>query len=493
MEIKVKVDKERLKELTEKYKGAKGIILNKVDDWEDYFNKKPFEEKTRDVWIEEIKEHITFINVLYEYQQREKNKIAEIFTVGGQIKKLNELRPIFYDKSGLFWIWNQTKYKWELTDDIEILNMINAATGVDIINSKIRTEIINSLKQRGRLNIPKPIKKSWIQFKDKVYDINTGESFEASPNYFVTNPIPLGVSGDTSTPKIDEIFEQWVGKEHVETLKEICAYCILPDYPLSRIFCFVGIGMNGKSKFLELLRKFVGFENVCSTELDTLITSRFEVTRLHKKLICQMGETNFNVINKTSMLKKLTGQDLIGFEYKGKNPFEDVNYAKIIIATNNLPATTDKTIGFYRRWVIMDFPNIFSEKKDILLDIPEEEFNNLATFSVISLSKLLEKREFTNEGTIEQRMERYEAKSNFLEKFLVMFTEEDLNSYITKADFYKKLIAWSKENNHREMSETTVGLEMKKMGIESDRRNFSWMNDGKGGQARVWLGIKWKE
>jgi len=37
-----------------------------------------------------------------------------------------------------------------------------------------------------------------------------------------------------------------------------------------------------KSKFLELLRKFIGEPNICSTELDTLLTSRFEVTRLHK-------------------------------------------------------------------------------------------------------------------------------------------------------------------------------------------------------------------
>jgi phage/plasmid-associated DNA primase len=90
-------------------------------------------------------------------------------------------------------------------------------------------------------------------------------------------------------------------------------------------------------------------------------------------------------------------------------------------------------------------------------------------------------------------MERYESKSNFLEKFLKTFTEEDLNTFITKAEFYRRFIDWSKENNHREMSETTVGTTMKALGIDSGKQNFSWMNDGKGGQARVWLGIKWKE
>jgi putative DNA primase/helicase len=185
-----------------------------------------------------------------------------------------------------------------------------------------------------------------------------------------------------------------------------------------------------------------------------------------------MGETNFNEMSKTSILKKLSGGDLIGFEYKNKDPFEENNYAKIIIATNNLPTTTDKTIGFYRRWMIIDFPNQFSEKKDILKDIPEEEYEILAVKCLGILKDLLDKREFHNEGTIEERKEKYESKSNFLETFLYQFTIQDVNGHITKADFYKKFSSWSKENRHREMSEASVGLGMKKLGIDSERKYF---------------------
>jgi len=38
-----------------------------------------------------------------------------------------------------------------------------------------------------------------------------------------------------------------------------------------------------------------------------------------------------------------------------------------------------------------------------------------------------------------------------------------------------------------------VGLQMKKLGIESEKKHFAWLYDGKGGQARIWRGIKWKE
>jgi P4 family phage/plasmid primase-like protien len=421
-------------------------------------------------------------------------EVGKLYAPKGQAEIFNQLQPLFYDRAGCWWLWNEKMFKWEMVDEVDILNMIEEYTGKDIITPKERTIILNSLKQEGRKHIPKPIKLTWIQFKDKIFDIETGEQFKATSEYFVTNPIPWEIHNENveATPIMDKIFEEWVGKDYIKILYEILSYCLISDYPIHRLFCFIGAGLNGKSCFLRLMKKFIGEGNITATELDTLLTSRFEVTRLHKKLVCIMGETNFEEINHTSIIKKLTGQDLIGFEYKNKTPFNDLNYAKILIATNSLPTTSDKTVGFYRRWTIIDFPNTFSEEKDILNEIPEEEYSCLALKCCSILNDLLKTRKFTNEGTIEERTKKYEDKSNFLDKFIKEFVVEDVDGYITKADFYKQLNQWCKSNRHREISETALGLAMKKLGFEGSRKHFDWMNDGKGGQARIWLNINWK-
>jgi P4 family phage/plasmid primase-like protien len=355
----------------------------------------------------ELKTVYDFVTHEQKYGKRVEDVITSYINKQDLAQQIYKIQPYFYDKNSIWWFWNDSLKKWEIVDDTQILVMVSEKSNANTISSKDRTEIIESMKQFGRKKIPEAIKKNWVQFVDRIYDLSDGSFMDATPKYFVTNPIPWEVSGNPETPTIDKIFEEWVGEEYKQLLHEIVAYCLLPDYPINRLFCFIGSGMNGKSCFLNLLKKFVGDDNICSTELDTLLSSRFEVTRLHKKLVCFMGETNFDEISKTSMLKKLTGGDIIGFEYKNKTPFEDYNYAKILIATNNLPSTTDKTLGFYRRWCIIDFPNKFSEKKDILKDIPEEEYKNLATNCIITLNKLLKEREFTNEGTIEERAEKY--------------------------------------------------------------------------------------
>jgi len=406
-----------------------------------------------------------------------------------------EIKPLYYDKSKLWWAWDKDKFKWEVIDDTDILNIVNKLSFANTIKNQEKSEILESLKQQSRKNKPNPIDPYWIQFKETIVNIKTGEEFSASPKYFVTNPIPWSLNKERfiETPEMNRIFGEWVGKDYVKTLYEIIAYCILPSYPLHRIFCFIGGGMNGKSCFLTLLRNFIGKDNVCSTELDTLLNSRFEVTRLHKKLVCQMGETNFNEMKKTSMLKKLSGGDLIGFEYKRKDPFEEINYAKIIIATNNLPTTTDKTIGFYRRWMIIDFPNRFSEKKNILEDIPKEEYESLAVKSLGILHDLLKEKEFTKEGSIEDRMKKYEDHSDPLEKFLKEYTEEDVNSHIFKWEFDKRLNEWLNENRFRILSEVVIGKKMKQKGYEQGKVSSIWYEDDREikKQIRAWLGVKW--
>lgn len=437
-----------------------------------------------------------YSKIIEEEKEKFNPKTFKVFGRQGQAQVFFQEQPFFYDKGSLWWFWNKDDYKWEIVDEIDILNIIEETKGVDIISSKSRNEILNSLKQEGRKRIPKSIKPTWIQFKDQIIDIITGEKFKATPEYFVANPIPYKFHKDKyeDTPVMDRIFEEWVGKENIKTLYEILAFSLLPDYPINRIFCFVGAGMNGKSCFLNLLKKFVGVNNCTSTELDILVASRFEITKLHKKLVCIMGETNFNELSRTSILKKLTGGDLIGFEYKNKTPFDEKNYAKIIIATNNLPTTTDKTIGFYRRWMIIDFPNQFSEKKDILNDIPEEEYESLALKCCMILREILINRNFTNEGSIEERTKRYEEKSNPFDKFVREYCDsEDPDGFIFKFEFEKKFNDWCRENRFRQFSETAIGLKMKDKHIITGRKQSTWLIDGQNKTLRTWEGIKWKE
>lgn len=381
------------------------------------------EKDEQEVTLEEYKEQQKNLTVKKVISGYEDHNIIKLDNYLGNARQLYEVQPYFYDINSIFWLWDFKNNYYKITDEVRLIDLFDMRLRLagQTINFKVKTNYIEAFKRYGSRMIPKDAPTKWIQFKDKAYSISSGEYYDVQPNYFFTNPIPHELGYSEDTPIMDKLFKEWVGEENVQTLYEIIAYSTYRAYPIHLIFCLVGSGRNGKSCFLRLLSKFIGESNIVSTELDLLTghgSSRFESFKLYKKLICTMGETNFGIMNKSSMLKKLSGEDLIGFEMKNKNPFDGHNYAKLLIASNSLPTSQDTSEGFYRRWLIIDFPNEFPEGKDILKTIPDVEYNNLARKVCMILPGLLEKGMFSNQGTIKERQERYIAASNPLPLFI---------------------------------------------------------------------------
>jgi len=256
------------------------------------------------------------------------------------VNGLQEEVPIYFDNGKNFWMWNQDLKVYERIDETEIMVQITEHLDLTIYSKEFKNQILEGIRQTGRLRRVKPTKTGWIQFKNGVFDIETNRVFEAYPDNFFVSQIPHKLGDSEETPILDKLFEDWQG-DKAELLKEICAYCLVDDYPIQRIFAFIGPGSNGKGQFMKFLKRLVGFDNAIGTDLDRLSDSRFEASKLYKKKVAFVGETNYT-ISKTSMLKALTGGDTISGEFKGKDPFDFVNTAKIVIATNGLPVTTDR-------------------------------------------------------------------------------------------------------------------------------------------------------
>lgn len=422
-------------------------------------------------WIEEKGEVYTAPE---EPKRTRKKKPQQIFTRREQIESFWEEQPFFYDDSKIFWLWNNKEKKWVLSDEVNFLNSIQESLGIETIDSKTKNELVEGFKQVGRLHKPKPIKKSWIQFKDRIYDISNENNFAATPEYFVTNPIPYDLGSSEKTPIIDKLFIEWVGEEYKETLYEIVAYNTCPDKFMQRIFALCGGGSNGKGTFIKLNYKFLGDDNCVASEIKTLSESRFETAVLFRKLLCVMGEVSYSDLKNTNQIKKIAGEDKLSFEFKGKTPFTDENTATCICLTNSLPTTPDKSIGFYRKWLIIDFPNQFSEvKKGLITDIPKEEFENLAKKCLRILKELYESQKFTNEGDFEERMRRYEERSNPIIKFVEEHCIEEPSHNLSLREFTNHCNEYLKSKHLRVITANQIGKILRDEGFTVGNRTIN--------------------
>jgi len=404
------------------------------------------------------------------------------------VKDFWQLHPFFYDKSKIFWFWNENEYKFEIVDETDLMIDLDERLSFngETVNKNKKAQYIEAFKRVGRMNHPKETPISWIQFKDTIVDIKDGSIKKVTPKYFFTNPIPYKLGEKYETPVMDKLFEEWVGKKYVKTLYEIIAYCCYRGYPIQVLFSFCGSGRNGKSQFIKIIDKFIGKDNCASTELDLLLNNRFETFKLFKKLVCMIGETNFGILNKSSILKKLTGGDKIGFEKKNKDPFDEYNYAKPIIASNSLPSSDDTSDGFYRRWIIINFPNEFPEGKDIIETIPEIEYNNLAKKITEILPKLLQRGKFTNQGTIVERKKKYIEMSNPFALFIEKYCLKEIDYYVSYNKLYTQYIQYLQNNKKRAVKYKEFKTALQNEGLFIERTTL----DGKNGLFIIGIKLK---
>jgi len=430
-------------------------------------NKPPIEES-------ELKEKFSY----YKSKEKTKNNknTGDVFTRIGQAKAFIEKQPIYYSPEGLLWVWNFDRYCYEQKDEIALLNGIRKEMGVETVNSRLKAEILTALKQVGREQAPKIKPKGWIQFNDVLVNPKTLERVKADYTYLLTNPIPHKLGESEETPEIEKLLREWVVKDgvqdesYVQSLYECIAYSLTDDLFMQRIIALTGGGSNGKGTFLQVIGRLNGRDNCVSVDIKKLTNNNFAMSSIYKKLVAFAGEVGYGDLTNTNVLKKITGEDLIEYEFKGKTSFTDDCVTTFFIATNSLPTSPDKSVGFYRRWLVIDFPNIFDIKADILAGTSEQEYENLCLKSVNILEKLYETHKFTNEGNYVEREQKYEERSNPMPTFIEENCDEIPGEIIKLQAFGNKFNLWLKSKRLRVLNIRQVGKQLRDLGYETGKR-----------------------
>lgn len=392
-------------------------------------------------------------------------------------EELQKIIPFYFDESRNYWMWKKDLKYYKLIDETDILSCVRHNSREYVVNSTLKNEIIEGIRITGRERLVAPVENTWLRFNDKVYDLTTKQTFEPKPTHFFSAPIPHNIGKSLETPTIDKLFTDWMGDQK-EILYEIAAYCLVDAYPIHRMIILFGGGANGKSQYMDFLTRLVGEHNTTTTDLEMLMKSRFESAKLYKKKLALIGETNFSVIKDTAKIKKITGSDMVSGEFKQKKPFDFLNTAKVIVSSNSIPESLDKTDAFYRRTIILEFKNKFTVDTPIIDTIPEFEYENLV-FKLLehTLPPLLARGKFKNEGTIEEKTEKYEKLSDPFSTFKERELIEDIDSDIPVWVLRDMYLEFCTHNNFRKLSVKEFTQALNRADIETKKRRFgerSW-------------------
>lgn len=331
-----------------------------------------------------------------------------------------------------------------------------------------------------------------LNLKNCLLDIKAWETEPHTEHHLSTIRIPVRYDPEADCPKIKEFLSQVVDEQSTPVLQEMFGYCLYPDYIFHKMFMFLGEGRNGKSTMLNLLKHFLGEQNVSNIPLQKLEADRFAPGKLYGKLANIFNDLSDKALNETGIMKSLTGGDHITCDRKFKEPFEFVNRAKLIFSANRLPQSTyDDSDAFYSRWVLIMFPNTFEGREDVHLIekmTTKGELSGLLNWALEGLRRLLEQGHFSNTLTSHETRKLYRTLSSPIASFIESELEEDPESVITKEEMYARFVLYCRANNLIPVSINKFGRDFPGVcGHDIIVKEYKTKN------AKCWQGAKFRE
>jgi len=106
---------------------------------------------------------------------------------------------------------------------------------------------------------------------------------------------------------------------------------------------------------------------------------------------------------------------------KYQDPFTFRNTAKLVFSANDIPEGK-KDKAYYRRWILIQFPNNFegenADKSLITKSQTPEELSDFLNLALDGLKRVRENEKFSNEKSIEATQKEYEFNSNPIAAFM---------------------------------------------------------------------------
>ncbi|MCG7877029.1 MAG: phage/plasmid primase, P4 family [Candidatus Thiodiazotropha endolucinida] len=194
-----------------------------------------------------------------------------------------------------------------------------------------------------------------------LVDLKTGQLIPHAREHYATKLAPVAYEPSATCPRWLEFLDQiFAGdKELIDFIQKMVG-CMLTGVTVRALFMAWGDGRNGKTTFINVLRKLTGeysqqADFTTFLERDREGAARNDIARMKgARLVCASEGPEGKTFNE-AIIKQLTGGDRITARYLNKEFFEFDATWKIFLATNHKPIVKGNDTGIWDRIKLIPF------------------------------------------------------------------------------------------------------------------------------------------
>lgn len=287
----------------------------------------------------------------------------------------------------------------------------------------------------------------YLVVQNGLLNTETGKLEPHTPDFYSLSRLPVMFVPGQDCPAFKKFLSEVLYLEDTPVVQEWLGYCLHRGYPAQVAILFVGEGNNGKSTLIQVIQLLLGKDNVSAVSLQELEANRFAKADLFGKLANLYADLPDSALKSVGTFKMLTGGDPIRGERKFHDSFLFVNGAKLTFSCNVVPEVYEDTTAFFRRWIIVQFPNTFDgEKADkgLLKKLTTpEELSGILNFTLEGLARLKANGwRFSNSRATEEVRQDYIRRSSPIRAFLMDAVTMKPTGVVSKRDLFAAFVRY---------------------------------------------------
>lgn len=302
-------------------------------------------------------------------------------------------------------------------------------------------------------------------------DLRTGKLLPHNPSDLISSISPVNYMPDAECLRwkqfLNEIFQD--DEELIDYVERVAGYSLTGDTSEQCFFVLDGIGSNGKSVFIKIMQHILG-DLAKMTPFTTFLERRdisntSDLAGLANVRFVGATEGNSYMTLNETLIKTLTGEDIITCRYMYKSFFSYIPQFKIFMLSNGIPNISSQSYAMKRRMKPIPFNVKFYRETDNKQPVRDNKLDQklIAESEGILAWAVRGSLKWQESGLKEPKIVREQVEEHFyscdtLAEFLETTCIIDPSRSVGTTELWSRYSKWSEDRKVKPLVKSVKGL-----------------------------------
>ena len=264
---------------------------------------------------------------------------------------------------------------------------------------------------------------------------------------------------------LDEVFAgDPAAQDKISVLRQFIGVCLFGQATkYQQALVLLGEGSNGKSLIMRIVKALFPPGSVKAVAPQEFADD-YKGAELSGALVNLVSEMPENDILNSSAVKAIISGDEITKRRIYERPFHFCPVAGHIFAANQLPAVQDHTRGFWRRFLVVTFPRVFSkEEADVSLadDIIANELSGVLAWAVQGIEEVLVAGQIVEPACCVEALAEWRTLTDSVAQFVEVCCLTKTAVWTQANVVFRRYQLWCHDNGMKPFQSRKFGIRLK--------------------------------